>query len=113
MKGVGIPVAPTMCVRSFGPYPEQNAEDLFCKDVLSLLESKSVFRTDDGPVEGLVLRLDDRDWLQERFKIVRSDFIAGCEGPHWSRREIEKQRLVFEFSTTYLETCYPFADDDV
>jgi hypothetical protein len=113
MKGVGIPVAPTMCVRSFGPYPEQNAEDLFCKDVLSLLESKSVFRSDDGPVEGLVLRLDDRDWLQDRFKIVRSDFILGCEGTHWSRRDVEKQRLVFEFSKTYLETCYPFAADEV
>lgn len=112
MKGSIIPVVPTIGKRSLGPYPPQNLEARFRADAIRLLESRSAFRSDGGPVEGVVLRVDGDDWLQERFKIVRSDFIAGCSDGHWSKRTIEKQRLDFEFAQTYLETCYPSVNEE-
>jgi bifunctional polynucleotide phosphatase/kinase len=96
----------------FGPYKKekQHLERSFRVDVVRLLERQSVFRSDGGTVEGVVLRIDEGDWLQERFKIVRSDFIAGCGEGHWSKRTIEKQRVDYEFAQEYVQTCYPLAD---
>lgn len=37
----------------------------------------------DGLVEGVVIRVDEGEWLKERAKLVRTDFIAGNE--HWSK----------------------------
>lgn len=45
------------------------------------------------PVEGLYLRLDDDDWLLQRAKLVRADFIQAVE-EHWSRRAIQPNRLL-------------------
>jgi atypical dual specificity phosphatase len=47
---------------------------------------------DDGPVEGVVVRVDARDWMVERVKIVRPDFIVGNE--HWSRAPLERNVIV-------------------
>lgn len=46
----------------------------------------------DGQAEGVVLRLDCKDWLVDRAKVVRGDFIAGNE--HWAKREPEKNCFV-------------------
>jgi atypical dual specificity phosphatase len=114
LKGSGIPVVPVI----FSVVFEKKDAKKFRQIVLRLLESsRSAFRSDDGPVEGIVLRIDseprfqgDGTWLKNRYKIVRPDFLRGCgEGQHWSKRKIEKQRVDFDFAVTYLENCYCLA----
>lgn len=111
LQKAGIPVAPTIEVRTFEPHYTKAAKKQFHSDIVRLLESKSAFRSDGGAVEGVVLRVDTCDdcWLEDRFKIVRGDFVAGCQDGHWSKRAIEKQRVDFEFSTHYLQSCFPFS----
>ena len=46
----------------------------------------------NGPMEGLVIRRDDKDWLSARAKLVRSDFTQSIT-EHWSRRGLEWNRL--------------------
>ena len=114
LQGTGIPVVPVLSVRTFGPYhkkgQQQPQQELLKQDLLPLLNSPSAFRTDDGTVEGVVLRVDsDEEWLGHRVKVVRPDFVAGCAAGHWSRRTMEKQRVDYEFASPYLQSCYPFA----
>lgn len=111
MKDSGIPVVPVIESRTFGPYSQQKRASLFRADLVSFLETQSTFRTDNGPLEGVVLRVDDGDsrWLQHKYKIVRPDFVQGCHGSHWTSYTIEKQRVDFEFALDYLTQCYPFA----
>jgi len=45
-----------------------------------------------GPVEGLVVRCESKDWLTSRAKLVRPDFVQNI-GEHWRRRKIEWNRL--------------------
>lgn len=47
----------------------------------------------EAPVEGLYLRYDDGDWLGQRAKLVRSDFMQSIE-QHWSRGMFEVNRLM-------------------
>jgi ATP-dependent RNA circularization protein (DNA/RNA ligase family) len=44
------------------------------------------------PAEGIYLRLDQSDWLEQRAKLVRSTFIQSI-GHHWSRSGIKANRL--------------------
>jgi len=46
----------------------------------------------EAPMEGLYLRYDDGDWLRQRAKLVRSDFMQSIE-QHWSREMFEVNRL--------------------
>lgn len=46
-----------------------------------------------GPLEGLYLRKDEGDWLVDRAKLVRSEFVQAI-GEHWRDRAIERNRLV-------------------
>lgn len=46
----------------------------------------------DEPAEGLYLRLDRGDWLEQRAKLVRPTFIRSVE-QHWSRSNIRANRL--------------------
>ena len=46
----------------------------------------------EGPMEGIYLRHDRGDWLEDRAKIVRSDFVEGI-GKHWSELPLEKNSL--------------------
>ena len=46
-----------------------------------LLASQSS-RYRDGPMEGVVVRVEDADWLTHRAKLVRSDFTQQISG-HW------------------------------
>jgi hypothetical protein len=44
------------------------------------------------PAEGLYLRWDEDDWLKQRAKLVRPDFVQSIE-EHWSRKSIRANRL--------------------
>lgn len=47
------------------------------------------------PAEGLYLRFDKGDWLAQRAKLVRPEFIQSVE-QHWSRSAIKPNRLSME-----------------
>lgn len=48
-----------------------------------------------GPMEGIVIRREDRDWLIDRAKLVRAEFTQAIDD-HWSRRGIEWNALGFQ-----------------
>jgi predicted kinase len=85
----------------------------FVDKITALLETPSKFRNDGGTVEGVVLRLDSEEWLLHRYKVVRPDFVSGCnDGGHWSRRPVDKQIVDFVFMQSYLDECYVFAQQE-
>jgi hypothetical protein len=45
-----------------------------------------------GPAEGFYLRRQKGEWLIDRAKLVRSEFVQGID-EHWSRRPLAKNRL--------------------
>ena len=47
---------------------------------------RSQFR--QGPLEGLVIRRENADWLEQRAKLVRADFTQAIEG-HWRSRALQ------------------------
>jgi hypothetical protein len=49
-------------------------------------------RLTEGPMEGIYLRRDQGDWLEERAKIVRPEFVEGIDG-HWSEQSLKKNAL--------------------
>jgi ATP-dependent RNA circularization protein (DNA/RNA ligase family) len=49
----------------------------------------------DQPAEGIYLRIDQGDWLEQRAKLVRPAFIQAVE-QHWSRFAIRPNRLTNE-----------------
>ena len=51
---------------------------------------RSRFR--DGSLEGVVIRLEDADWLIQRAKLVRPDFVQSIEA-HWRQRALEWNRV--------------------
>ena len=55
-----------------------------------LQKHPSAFRK--GPMEGVVVRHESENWLEERAKLVRSDFTQAI-GEHWRNRKIEWNRL--------------------
>ncbi|CAJ1919282.1 unnamed protein product [Cylindrotheca closterium] len=118
LQDTQIPAVPIIAARTYHPSKSDGqTADQFRKELLALLETKSEFRLDGGTVEGIVLRIDgdnitqgndSHSWLKHKFKIVRPDFVSGIGG-HWSRRQIEKQQVDFDFANTYLDSCYPFS----
>lgn len=46
----------------------------------------------DGPLEGLVVRQEDAEWLIARAKLVRPDFVQQIS-EHWRSRRIEWNRI--------------------
>ncbi|GAB4123055.1 MAG: RNA ligase family protein [Wenzhouxiangellaceae bacterium] len=46
------------------------------------------------PAEGIYLRIDHGDWLEQRAKLVRPSFIQAVE-QHWSRSAIRPNRVDF------------------
>lgn len=61
-------------------------------DLVSLvLHRPSHFR--DGPMEGIVVRTESKDWLETRAKLVHPAFTQAIS-QHWSRRQITWNRLV-------------------
>ncbi len=63
----------------------------FSLEELKRLLSKS--HLSDEPPEGLYLRFDNGDWVRQRAKLVRSEFLQGVE-EHWSRNRIKPNRLI-------------------
>lgn len=51
----------------------------------------------DQPAEGIYLRFDHGDWLDQRAKLVRPAFIQAIE-QHWSRSAIRPNRIRFEIA---------------
>lgn len=59
----------------------------------TLLESApSRFRS--GPMEGVVVRVEDESWLFERAKLVRADFTQQID-THWRRRALQWNRRAY------------------
>lgn len=46
----------------------------------------------DGNLEGVVMRYEDEDWLIDRAKLVRPDFVQSIEA-HWRARALEWNRV--------------------
>ncbi|NEX19063.1 RNA ligase family protein [Thiorhodococcus mannitoliphagus] len=60
-------------------------------DLRSLLDSqRSRYR--DGPLEGLVIRMQDTRWLRQRVKLVHPDFTQQIQD-HWRRQGLVWNRL--------------------
>ncbi|VBB18761.1 dual specificity phosphatase [Yasminevirus sp. GU-2018] len=58
-------------------------------DIVSLVRSKSAFY--DGPIEGVYIRQCGENWLNDRCKIVRNDFI--CGNVHWTKNILIVNKL--------------------
>lgn len=59
--------------------------------LVSMLQLEpSRFRS--GPLEGLVIRRESRDWCIDRAKLVRAEFTQAID-EHWSRRRLEWNRI--------------------
>ena len=48
-----------------------------------------------GYLEGLVIRRENDDWLEQRAKLVRADFTQAIDS-HWRSRALEWNRVVIE-----------------
>jgi ATP-dependent RNA circularization protein (DNA/RNA ligase family) len=60
-------------------------------DLKALLASANS-RYRDGPMEGVVVRAEDDQWLMARAKLVRSDFTQSIDA-HWRSRPLDWNRL--------------------
>ncbi len=49
-------------------------------------------RVGDAPAEGLYMRVDSEDWLEQRAKLVRTTFVQSIE-KHWAHSAIAPNRL--------------------
>jgi len=78
-------LAPTM---SRVPTIEADADGDLKSACLNL---KSAFRSGAQNAEGVYLRVDRDEWLHERAKIVRPDFI--CGDVHWSKHNVTKNLI--------------------
>lgn len=65
------------------------------KQALQTLLSEMQSRFADGPLEGIVIRREESQWLQSRAKLVRPDFTQAIDA-HWRSRRIEWNRRNFE-----------------
>ncbi len=66
-------------------------------EALKTLVEITPSRFGSGPLEGIVIRSESTDWLQQRAKLVRADFTQHI-GEHWSRRSMEWNRRRFDSS---------------
>lgn len=107
MRGSGIPVTPTLDGPDLTGLDRLEIE----KRLMGVLRTNSQFRSDGGPIEGIVIRVDVGDWEQHRCKLVDPEFTAGIAG-HWAKNKIEKQRIDPDFASSYLEYCYHRSGED-
>lgn len=61
-------------------------------DVPGLLRLLSDSRLADAPMEGIYVRRESEEWLLDRAKLVRAEFVQSIE-EHWSARKLEKNVL--------------------
>jgi hypothetical protein len=69
----------------------------FTLAALTALVRSEQSRFRDGPLEGLYLRRDEGNALASRGKIIRPEFAQSI-GEHWSRRKIERNRVLMKAS---------------
>jgi len=48
----------------------------------------------EGSLEGVVIRYEDEDWLLQRAKLVRPDFVQSIE-EHWRSRALQWNRVIW------------------
>ena len=60
-------------------------------DLMALIATGNS-RYRDGPMEGVVVRAEDAEWLIARAKLVRSDFTQSIDA-HWRSRPLDWNRL--------------------
>jgi len=71
----------------FSAVPALYRGKLDLKRLTQLVQTtSSQYRT--GPLEGIVIRKENADWLEARAKLVRSDFTQAIEN-HWRSRTLE------------------------
>lgn len=63
-------------------------------DTLKELVASRRSRYRDGPLEGVVVRQQDEQWLLARGKLVRAEFTQAIDS-HWRNRSIEWNRVQF------------------
>ena len=59
--------------------------------LLKLIEQNSIYS--DGRVEGIYLKIFEGDYIKNRCKLVRNDFICGND--HWTKGGIKINKLKF------------------
>lgn len=58
--------------------------------------TQSKFR--QGSLEGMVIRRENSNWLEQRAKLVRADFTQAIDG-HWRNRALQWNRVESEFAS--------------
>jgi len=82
MRRIGLPVVPSLFSG------QTNLDDL----IVMAKTRNSHFGP--APGEGLVVRRDGPEWMEQRAKLVRPDFLQAI-GEHWRRRQIEWNQIKF------------------
>lgn len=73
--------------RGFSTVPELYRGKIDSRRLTQLAQTtSSQYRI--GPLEGIVIRKENADWLEARAKLVRSDFTQAIES-HWRSRTLE------------------------
>jgi hypothetical protein len=70
------------------------AEGIFTKDQLAAFLNRDS-ELYDGKVEGVYIRIDGESHLEQRGKIVRSDFTQEID-EHWTKKTLVKNVIVFD-----------------
>jgi ATP-dependent RNA circularization protein (DNA/RNA ligase family) len=90
VKDLGMTAIPKLFV---GQTTLKGLEQLLSKN------SSSFFQ---GPMEGLIIRREDTEWLSDRAKLVRADFTQAIT-EHWSRRKIEWNKIIIDRPSFFQE----------
>lgn len=59
-------------------------------ELRALVEQQSAFA--EGRVEGVVVKIEDKNWVKWRGKVVRGDFLAGNQ--HWSKNIMQENGIL-------------------
>jgi len=71
-------------------------EGVFSRDELRKLLDSTKSKFYDGPVEGMYLRYDDEEFLRERAKLVRKEFLQSDEfNTHYLKKALVKNIVTF------------------
>lgn len=73
------------------PVPELFRGKTNLSNLKRILEKESS-RYLSGPMEGVIIRKEEKEWLMDRAKLVRPDFTQAIT-EHWSRKGIEWNRI--------------------
>jgi ATP-dependent RNA circularization protein (DNA/RNA ligase family) len=83
LRGVGLASIPRLAQKR-----------LRIEQITGLIETS---RVGEEPMEGIYLRRDQGDWLEQRAKVVRAEFVQGIDA-HWTEQPLEKNSLARSFS---------------